>query len=97
MVVGIGVPPIGMSPHFPDHHIMENLSSCQSGLVTGESFSVTTFVILVYKCQGLPAIACQEQVKSQFTLLIFTRRKLSSNGLYLFLPVFEIQFQDVEH
>lgn len=34
MVVGIGVPPIGMSPHLPDH-AMENQSSCPSGHITG--------------------------------------------------------------
>ncbi|XP_046441029.1 uncharacterized protein LOC124191985 isoform X2 [Daphnia pulex] len=33
MVVGIGVPPIGMSPHLPDH-AMENQSSCPSGHIT---------------------------------------------------------------
>lgn len=45
MVVGIGVPTIGMSPHLPDlHHIMENPSSCQSGLVTGELIATNEYL-----------------------------------------------------
>ena len=44
MVVGIGVPPIGMSPHLPDH-AMENHNSCPSGNLVAGEFPLLLFLL----------------------------------------------------
>lgn len=52
MVVGIGVPPIGMSPHLLED-AMENQSSYASSLVTGQSF--ISFIGCYYTVASFPS------------------------------------------
>lgn len=52
MVVGIGVPPIGMSPHLPDH-AMENHNSCPSGNLVAGEFPFLLLLLLLLTCNNV--------------------------------------------